>query len=280
MQIIFGNTLQQFADSANFSWLVGEQAGAIRSMSDPSSFGNFSGPYPDTYKGNGWYNGNEDNGGAHLNSTVFSHWFYLVAAGGSGTNDNGNTYQVSGVGVDAAIAIAYRMLDNYLLPTAQFEDAWQAAIQSAEDLYGTCSAEAIAVTNAWFAVGFGFPVLANDMGIIAVESLGPCGLGETEAIQVRLKHFGCDTIPAGTTIQLVAFVQDPFASIVEPYTLTQDLTGGEVILHTFQQTVDLSGVQNNQIFARSLYNSDPQQSNDNSPTLSVINRYPVSEQFF
>ena len=65
---------------------------------------------PDTYLGAYWISGENDNGGIHTNSGVQNHWFYLLAEGGSGTNDMNNTYQVAGIGLEKAARIAYRTL--------------------------------------------------------------------------------------------------------------------------------------------------------------------------
>ncbi len=275
---IFGNCVQHFADSTQFSWEVGEDATAFRSMSNPSSIFGLGSLHPDTYKGNGWYTGDLDNGGAHQNSTAFSHCFYLVAEGGTGTNDNGDSYQVTGVGIDKAGAIFYRMLNTYLLPTAQFEDAWRAAIRSAEDLYGACSPEAIATNNAWYAIGFGDPITDDDFTVLEVQSLGNCGLGDAEQFSINIKFNGCNSIAAGTSFQVALFQQIPFNSFIETHTLANDLNGGEVFTHTFSSTVDLSGLQDNKLFARVIYPSDPITDNNLSPTLEVKQVYSVSEQ--
>ena len=84
-----------------------------------------------------------------------NYWFYLLAEGGSGVNDLGNSYSVQGIGIEKAAAIAYRNLSVYLTPDAQYIDARFYSIQSAIDLFGSCSEEVIAVTNAWYAVGIG-----------------------------------------------------------------------------------------------------------------------------
>jgi len=88
---------------------------------------------------------------------VQNFWFYLLSNGGSGTNHNGDTYNVQGIGLDKATKIAYRNLTTYLTPNSDFEDAKTFAIQSAIDLHGDCptSPEVIATINAWYAVGVG-----------------------------------------------------------------------------------------------------------------------------
>ncbi len=149
---IFGNTVEAWARPTQSSWLIAEDIGAFRSMSNPNQFQN-----PDTYQGQFWATGTADNGGVHTNSGVQNFWYYLLATGGSGTNDNGDSYNVSGIGIDSAAAIAYRSLDNYLTSNSQFADARFGSIQAAIDLFGECSDEMIQTMNAWAAVGVGQP---------------------------------------------------------------------------------------------------------------------------
>ncbi|GGF00961.1 M4 family metallopeptidase [Hymenobacter cavernae] len=136
------------------TWLIGEQimkaGGALRSMSNPNAYGQ-----PDTYKGTYWATGSADNGGVHTNSGVLNYWFYLLSQGGSGTNDIGSSYSVTGIGIDAAAKIAFRAEDVYLTASSNYANARTAAIQAATDLYGAGSAQVIATTNAWYAVGVG-----------------------------------------------------------------------------------------------------------------------------
>lgn len=152
---IFGESIEKFASGTN-DWLMGDaigaggSGGALRSMSNPKAFGD-----PDTYLGSNWYSGSGDSGGVHTNSGVQNFWFYLLSVGKSGTNDKGNSYSVTGIGMDKAAAIAYRNLTVYLNANSQYADARAGAIQAAKDLYGTGSPEEIATTNAWYAVGVG-----------------------------------------------------------------------------------------------------------------------------
>ena len=139
---------------AKSTWLIGEeidkQQAALRSMSDPKSLGQ-----PAYYKGQYWYTGTADNGGVHTNSGVLNHWYYLLAVGKSGTNEGGGVYSVTGVGLDAAAKITFRMESVYMVASSTYSQARAYAIQAARDLYGAGSAQEIAVTNAWFAVGVG-----------------------------------------------------------------------------------------------------------------------------
>jgi bacillolysin len=139
---------------AKSTWLIGEeidkQQAALRSMSDPKSLGQ-----PAYYKGVNWYTGTGDNGGVHTNSGVLNHWYYILAAGESGTNEGGGTYSVTGLGLDAAAKITYRMESVYMVASSTYSQARAYSIQAATDLYGSTSAQVKAVTDAWFAVGVG-----------------------------------------------------------------------------------------------------------------------------
>jgi bacillolysin len=137
-------------------WIIGEEIDlrsggtGLRSMSNPKSKG-----APDTYKGTNWVTGASDNGGVHTNSGVLNHWFYILSVGKSGTNDKGSTYNVTGITIEKAEKIAFRLEDVYLSANSTFANARTGAIQAATDLYGAGSAEVIATTDAWYAVGVG-----------------------------------------------------------------------------------------------------------------------------
>lgn len=150
---IFGVAVEWFAKPAMANWTVGEDIGTIiRSISNPKSRG-----LPDTYLGQNWYTGTGDNGGVHTNNGPLAYWFYLLSVGGSGTNDNNQSYSVTGISMDSAAAIAYRMLTVYLTNTSQYYDARYYAIQSAIDLFGACSQAVASTTDALYAIGVGNP---------------------------------------------------------------------------------------------------------------------------
>ncbi|NJO87702.1 MAG: PKD domain-containing protein [Chloroflexia bacterium] len=151
---IFGTCIDFYLNPETANWILAEQISStnapLRSLENPNSLGD-----PDTYQGNYWVTGSSDNGGVHTNSSVMNYWFYLLTNGGSGVNDNNDTYSVTGIGINKAAQIAYRNLTVYLTANSQFADARFYSIQSAIDLYGECSQEVISVTNAWHAVGVG-----------------------------------------------------------------------------------------------------------------------------
>lgn len=152
---IFAAAIEAYGRPNNHNWNIGEDIGAtFRSMSNPNAY-----QLPDTYYGNYWYTGTNDNGGVHTNMGPLTYWYYLLVEGGSGTNDNNDSYQVNGIGMDSAAAIAYRMLTVYLTPSSEYDDARFYAIKSAVDLYGPCSQAVQSVTNGMYAIGVGNPYI-------------------------------------------------------------------------------------------------------------------------
>ncbi|MBL7774536.1 MAG: M4 family metallopeptidase, partial [Saprospiraceae bacterium] len=150
---IFGEMVELFTDGSN-DWLVGADRGYIRNMSNPNDRSD-----PDTYLGTNWRSttppcdGTNDQCGVHTNSGVQNFWFFLLTDGGSGVNDNGDYFEVQGIGATSAANIAYRNLSVYLGPNSDYADAKWGAIQSAIDLFGDCSNEVLQCARAWNAVG-------------------------------------------------------------------------------------------------------------------------------
>lgn len=162
---ILGIVVQAKMLDNNFTdWTIGNfvQNGWTRSLENPKLNGfhyDQNGQsvlgQPDTYLGDFYYTGNDDNGGIHINSGVQNKWFQLLAEGGSGTNDNSDIYQVDGIGLTSAAEIAFISLTTSMLNSAQFIDSRMASITIAKLLFGECSIEHQSTENAWFAVGVG-----------------------------------------------------------------------------------------------------------------------------
>ncbi len=157
---IFGTAIE-FYGATSPNWTMGESCTIVspfflRSMSNPN--GGYA-PQPDTYLSTNpagpWYAGTGDNGGVHCNSGVQNFWYYLLCQGGSGTNDIGNAYSVTGIGMNQATQIAYRNLRLYLTSTSNYMSSYYGSLQAAEDLYGANSTQQNAVRAAWYAVGIG-----------------------------------------------------------------------------------------------------------------------------
>jgi Zn-dependent metalloprotease len=157
---IFGTEVEFYAKAATANFNIGEDvwtSGYLRSMSNPNSRNQ-----PDTYGGLYWFNTagcdpetGADRCGVHVNSGVANYWYYLLSMGGSGTNDLGNSFSVTGITRAKAAAIAYRALVYHFTPTTNFAQARAFTILAADELYGPCSNEAIQVAKAWYAVGVG-----------------------------------------------------------------------------------------------------------------------------
>ncbi len=147
---ILGKALEfdTFGDSATWQLAKHYQEGGFRDMSNPNLRNQ-----PDTYFGDMWYTGFEDNGGVHYNSGVQNFWFYLLSEGGSGVNDQQLSYSVNPIGIDAAAKIVYRNLTEYLSYQSDYLDSRIGSLLATADLYGKNSVIYQEVEKAWDAVG-------------------------------------------------------------------------------------------------------------------------------
>lgn len=143
-------------------WIMGsgfQDPAYRRDLRDPKASS-----MPDTYEGEYW--GEYRSGfelqldlhetSKHKNSTVMSHWFYLISEGGKGENDNEEIYDIDAIGMTKAANIVFRALFE-MTPAAGFTEVRKATLRVARRLYGRCSDELRATTNAWNAVGVGPP---------------------------------------------------------------------------------------------------------------------------
>ena len=126
-----------------------------RSLANPSAVPLWAGStyyYPDHYSKRYILPGTEDGdyGGVHINSTIPSHWYYLLANGGTNRTSG---ISVIGIGLSKAEKIAYRTWTHYLRPASNFAGARNLSLQAATDLYGAGSMEYQTVARAWTAIG-------------------------------------------------------------------------------------------------------------------------------
>jgi Zn-dependent metalloprotease len=123
------------------NWEVGakEPGGAIRNLKEPGKYEEISG-HKDPSKVSEYVPLCLDSDGMHENSTIIGHAFYLLA---------------TKVGIEEATRIFYRTQMVYLVdkPTATFEMARNAAIRSADDLFGEGSTDAKETEAAFNTVG-------------------------------------------------------------------------------------------------------------------------------
>ncbi len=121
-------------------WQMGTQLGqAMRSMSRPSSIIAFgSTPYPEKMSQFINLPAEADQGGVHINSSIVNHCFYQLAVGLPGA-----------IGIDDALQIFYRAVTTKLNPNSQFIDARLACVQSARELFGNGSPQALRTAAAF-----------------------------------------------------------------------------------------------------------------------------------
>lgn len=155
-----GRTNYPNSVSGTADWLMGEDTGlgrsggyrALRDLRDPSGSNLSEEEHPSRYKGTYWDPDME----MHVNSTVFTHFFYLLCEGGSGTND-GIVYDVTGAdgypGTNADYyprTMAYNVLCNRATSEIDYPDMRQLWLDEADANYPAYSSR---VRAAWDAVG-------------------------------------------------------------------------------------------------------------------------------
>lgn len=153
MSDVFGSLVKQFqrkqtADQAD--WVIGAglftpnvNGVGIRSMKAPGTAYNdpVIGKDPQPGHMKDYVNTVEDNGGVHINSGIPNHAFYVAA------------FEMGGYAWEKAGNIWYIALRDKLTATSNFQQAADLTFQVAGQLYGTDSAEQLAVQKGWAAVG-------------------------------------------------------------------------------------------------------------------------------
>lgn len=214
---IWGACIEHFGRTGSFTgtpvvavWQVGEDlgGGGFRSMNNPLSKGD-----PDTFMGTNWVetadegtcspNSNNDHCGVHTNSGVLNRWFYILSAGGSGTNNAPipDTYSVTGIGIQKAAKIAYFAERDYLTPNATYFDVREATLNVVNELYCATSTEAESVTNAWFSVNVGSSYVSytTDLAVKKPTTTTTLSCSNTTfAITVPIENHGLNSINATT----------------------------------------------------------------------------------
>ncbi|MFK8039423.1 MAG: M4 family metallopeptidase [Crocinitomicaceae bacterium] len=170
---IMGITIQaKELDNNVTDWNIGNHVATLpqRSLSAPNSAGrNWTGNFdssgepifgsgqPDTYLGTFFFDDTDfvDRGGVHINSGVQNHWYHILANGQTSTNDLGDYYHVTGIGMDDASSIIYLAHTSFIMSASQYTDNRVATIQAAIQLFGWCSQQHKSTVDAWYAVGVG-----------------------------------------------------------------------------------------------------------------------------
>lgn len=200
---------------AKRTWKMGEEIGCdspLRSLDFPKQEG-----LPDTYLGTNWFDvvgctpsGFNDQCGVHTNMGVIGKWYYLLTVGGSGTNDFGHSYSVTGIGFTESENILYQT--ELAMPSnADYPTTRDVSISVATTIYGACSPEVQAVTTAWYAVGVGpvFDPCVPQISFVNTAStvtenanLNSCAASHVEMIPI--KETGTPIIGGTPTATIVA----------------------------------------------------------------------------
>ncbi|MCG7595899.1 M4 family metallopeptidase [Mycobacterium sp. PSTR-4-N] len=132
-------------DSGADRWLLAEDSelGAIRNLADPTSISTSLGPHRATYATR--YRGTLDDGGEHVNSTIFSHAAYLMMTDPA----------TAGISNDTWAEVFYRAMFR-LSAGSVFSDG-RAAVQSAAQSVGLTVAQQAAIARAFDSVGISSP---------------------------------------------------------------------------------------------------------------------------
>ncbi|MBL7857426.1 MAG: M4 family metallopeptidase [Cyclobacteriaceae bacterium] len=207
---IFGKAVEfdLFGDTATWQLSKHFRDGGLRDFSNPNRKNQ-----PDTYAGDMWFTGYEDNGGVHYNSGVQNFWYYLLCEGGSGVNDFQVNYTVNAIGMEAATNIAYRNLTEYLSYFSDYLDSRIGSLLATADLYGNNSAIYQEVDKAWDAVGVIFQPIITGLELYDIT-----------ATTVKIKG---SLLPRGenVTFRFEYGTTPSFGSSSSSYTYTDNVEG-------------------------------------------------------
>ncbi len=238
------------------TWWMGEEIGCgipLRRLDSPKLFG-----LPDTYLGTNWYSvttctpsGANDECGVHTNMGVISKWYYLLTVGASGSNDLGHTYSVTGQGFSVSQNVLYQT-ELILASNATYPILRTTSIAAATTLYGACSPEVQAVTDAWYAVGVGTPFdpcvpqisfVNNNSTVTENANANSCTASHVE--QIGIKATG-PAITGGTPMATIVATDGTAVSGID-YLLTPatiSFAPGDTTTHYISVTIYDNGSAN------------------------------------
>lgn len=150
MSDIFGSMVERSVlGETGDTWKMGEatwtpatSGDALRYMNDPAADGA-------SYD---YYSASMGSADVHYTSGLANLAFYMMSEGGSHPRGKSTTV-VTAIGADAAAAIWYLALTDYMTSSTNFAGARTATLSAAGALYGTTSTEYKTVGDAWTAVG-------------------------------------------------------------------------------------------------------------------------------
>jgi bacillolysin len=257
-------------------WTIAEDLSTsgnpFRSMSNPTTKGN-----PDTYLGTNWTttgdegtctpSSSNDQCGVHNNSGVMNHWFYIVTAGKSGTNNapTPHTYSVTGIGMTKSSQIVYYAERDYLTSNATYLDMRNATLEVANNLYCGSSPEVIAVTNAWYAVNVGNQYIGYPIDIALKKIVQPLNVacGTINIPTVTFENTGTNAVTSAT----ISYTID--GGTATNLTWTGNLTACQTI--NYPITIGALSRGTHTIAITTTTTSDGNSTNNSKSTLFLVN---------
>ncbi|MBI1222643.1 MAG: T9SS type A sorting domain-containing protein [Bacteroidetes bacterium] len=132
----FGVCVEHYVDGGNPDWSIGNDENLqVRNVSAPWQSLNANDYSEIDYSKNDYYNG-----------AIAGRWFFILSDG----EPYGNTPWVSGIGIDKAERIIFRMFESgFVTSNAGYNQIASASVNAASQLYGVCSWEVTQTILAW-----------------------------------------------------------------------------------------------------------------------------------
>jgi bacillolysin len=169
---IWGAAVEHAVAPNKSCWKMGEEVinitgdDCLRNMEEPESSTAYQ-QIADTYNDDVYTNGD-----FYAKSGVMSHWFYLLSEGGSGTNDNGNSYSMCGLGIEDAANIVFEGQTGHFGSVENYSEARTAMVDASDDVFGANSDQSLLTKYAWYAVGVGScPLTISGPSVICSSSV-------------------------------------------------------------------------------------------------------------
>ena len=233
---VMGQYLEYVLDEDNFSWDLGNSFAItqlsvpFRVMDDPTSVG-----HPEYYRGPNW----QDGANVHTNSSIGNLFYVILADGRSGTNLDGDAYDVTGIGVVEAAQFIFHTNRHYLTESSNYTAYYEACLLAAEEFYAGDPDMLLNIQEAWKAVGLpaeniptdgfdltingtGFPIRTCDWGgyfplNFTVTNTGTVLYSGLDSLEVLVKNNSDEArIPLTTDIlpgESMTFAADSFLII-------------------------------------------------------------------
>ena len=221
---VMGQYLEYIIDEDNFSWELGnsfaitELSVPFRVMDDPTSVG-----HPEYYGGPNW----QDGANVHVNSAIGNLFYVMLADGQSGTNLDGDEYNVTGVGIVEAAQFIFHTNRHYLMESSDYNAYYEASLLAVEEFYAGDPDMLLNIQEAWKTVGLPADIITTDGFDLAINGLSTtartCDWGEYFPLTFTVTNKGTDLYSGLDSLETVVSSNSNEARIP----LTVDILPGE-----------------------------------------------------